>query len=252
MRRPEALSALDGPLTFDCNTPAARPGQSFAPIATSRSAPSAWGSIMSPSKLIVALLVAAGVAACANDPYSPKQDSGAVTGAIAGGALGALLGGRGTGSRVAGAVIGAAAGGLLGSAIRASLDEQEPQRAYAAAMHARESGAPRAPGGSPAVGVATTNLRLGPGTNVGVAATVPGGSVVDITGGAGQWCTAHWRGRTGYMIATNLDLGGQGGPVGGPPVVIYDDPPPYFGPPYSYYGPRYRYLGPRYRSWRRW
>jgi len=105
---------------------------------------------------------------------------------------------------------------------------------------------------SPARVVSNTNLRLGPGTNFGVAATVPGGSVVDITGCAGQWCTAHWRGRTGYMIATNLDLGGQGGPVGGPPVVIYDDPPPYFGPPYSYYGPRYRYLGPRYRSWRRW
>ena len=89
---------------------------------------------------------------------------------------------------------------------------------------------------SPARVVSNTNLRLGPGTNFGVAATVPGGSVVDVTGCAAQWCTAHWRGRTGYMIATNLDLGGQGGPVGGPPVVIYDDPPPYFGPPY-YYGP---------------
>src|SRR5919202_4463775 len=100
---------------------------------------------MLPAKLIAVALVAATLAACANDPYSPKQDSGAVAGAVAGGALGAVLGGRGTGSRLAGAAIGAAAGGLLGSAIGASLDEQDRQRAYAAEMEALESGAPGAP-----------------------------------------------------------------------------------------------------------
>ena len=105
------------------------------------------GSNMLPAKIIAAVLAAATVAACANDPYSPKQDSGAVAGAIAGGALGAVLGGRGTGSRVAGAVIGAAAGGLLGSAIGASLDEQDRQEAYAAEMQALESGQAGAPVG---------------------------------------------------------------------------------------------------------
>jgi surface antigen len=100
---------------------------------------------MSPSKFLVAALVAGTVAGCANDPYSPKQDSGAVAGAIAGGALGALLGGRGTGSRVAGAAIGAVAGGLIGSSIGASMDEQDRQRAYAAEMQALEQGAPGAP-----------------------------------------------------------------------------------------------------------
>src|SRR6266849_5556112 len=100
---------------------------------------------MSPFKIIAAALATAAVAGCANDPYSPKQDSGAVAGAIAGGALGAVLGGRGTGSRVAGAVIGAAAGGLLGSAIGASLDEQDRQEAYAAEMQALEYGQPGAP-----------------------------------------------------------------------------------------------------------
>ena len=75
---------------------------------------------------------------------------------------------------------------------------------------------------------------------------------------ATEWCTARWRGRIGYMIATNLDLAGPGpGPVaGGPPVVVYDDPGPMvYGPPYyygpRYYGPRY-YWGPRHRHWRRW
>jgi uncharacterized protein YraI len=98
--------------------------------------------------------------------------------------------------------------------------------------------------------ISNTNLRQGPGTTFGVLATVPGGNVVEVTGCAQLWCTAHWRGLTGYMIATNLDLGGPGAPVvSGPAVVV--EPAPYFGPPYYYYGPR-RYWGPRYRYWRRW
>jgi len=98
-------------------------------------------------KIFCATLLAVSTAACANDPYAPNQNAGAVAGAITGGALGAVLGGRGTGSRVAGAAIGAAAGGLLGSAIGASLDAQDRQRAYAAEMQALESGAPGAPVG---------------------------------------------------------------------------------------------------------
>jgi hypothetical protein len=57
---------------------------------------------------------------------------------------------------------------------------------------------------------------------------------------------AHWHGRVGYMIATNLDL--RPSPVA-PPVVVYRDPLIY-GPPYVY-GPRI-YIGPRYRVWRHW
>jgi len=98
-------------------------------------------------KLMCVALIAASAAGCANDPYAPNQNTGAVAGALAGGALGAVLGGRGTGSRIAGAAIGAAAGGLLGSAIGASLDEQDRQRAYAAEMQALESGPPGAPVG---------------------------------------------------------------------------------------------------------
>jgi hypothetical protein len=112
---------------------------------------------------------------------------------------------------------------------------------------------------APARVAANTNLRQGPGTNYGVIATVPRGSIVDISGCAGEWCTAHWLGRTGYMIAGNL--------VGAPivrraPVVVYTAPPPIiYGPSYDYYyGPRFygpsyygpSYYGLRYRSWRRW
>ena len=90
-----------------------------------------------------------------------------------------------------------------------------------------------------------TNLRQGPGTTFGVVAVVPGGSVVEITQCAAEWCTANWRGRVGYMIATHLDR--LTAPVA-PPVVAY--PEPYiYGPPYVY-GPRI-YIGPRYR-YRRW
>src|SRR4029450_4821665 len=101
----------------------------------------------------------------------------------------------------------------------------------------------------PARGYSNTNLRQGPGTDHAVITTVPGGSIVEVSQCAAEWCTAHWHGRVGYMIATNLDL--RAGPVAppAPPVVVYSDPLVY-GPPY-FYGPRI-YVGPRYRYFRRW
>jgi Bacterial SH3 domain len=101
---------------------------------------------------------------------------------------------------------------------------------------------------SPARVFSNTNLRQGPGTTHGVVALVPGGSVVEVTGCAAEWCTTHWRGRVGYMIASHLELGA--GPVA-PRVVVY--PEPYiYGPPY-YYGPRvFIGFGGRYRYGRRW
>jgi len=102
---------------------------------------------------------------------------------------------------------------------------------------------------APARVYSNTNLRQGPGTSYGVIVTVPGGSIVDVRDCAADWCTAHWRGRVGYMIASNLDL--RSG-LDAPPVVVYSSPPPVvYGPAYGYYGPRY-YIGPRYRYWRRW
>src|SRR3954453_19465088 len=95
---------------------------------------------------------------------------------------------------------------------------------------------------SPARVYSNTNLRQGPGTTYGVVTVVPGGSIVEVTQCAAEWCTAHWHGRVGYMIATHLDM--RGDPVAPPAVAIY--PEPYiYGPPYVY-GPRI-YIGPRCR-----
>jgi uncharacterized protein YraI len=99
---------------------------------------------------------------------------------------------------------------------------------------------------APARVFSNTNLRQGPGTTFGVVAVVPGGTVVEVTGCSGEWCTANWQGRVGYMIATHLDL--QAGPVAPRVVTVY--PEPYiYGPPY-FYGPRI-YIGPRYHYYRR-
>jgi uncharacterized protein YraI len=115
---------------------------------------------------------------------------------------------------------------------------------------------------SPARVTSKVNLRGGPGTNYGVLTSIPGGSVVDVENCAGEWCTVHWRGRTGYAIARNLGIGS--GPVGGPyppgPAVVGPPPmvvgaPPYVGPGYygPYWGPGYGYWGPRWGfGWRRW
>jgi uncharacterized protein YraI len=97
---------------------------------------------------------------------------------------------------------------------------------------------------SPARVASNTNLRQGPGTTFGVVAVVPGGSVVEVTGCSGEWCTANWHGRVGYMISTHLDL--AAGPVGPRVVAVY--PEPYYGP-YFYGGPYFYnrfYFGSRY------
>jgi uncharacterized protein YraI len=119
---------------------------------------------------------------------------------------------------------------------------------------------------APAHVATKVNLRLGPGTTYGVAATIPAGSVVDVENCAAEWCTVRWRGRIGYAIARNLDISGGPAPVGGPypaavsgPPVVVVGPgyygPGYYGPGYGpgYYGPGWGpgYWGPRW-GWRRW
>ena len=103
----------------------------------------------------------------------------------------------------------------------------------------------------PARVASNTNLRQGPGTTFGVVTVVPGGSVVEVTGCSGEWCTANWHGRVGYMIATHLDL--TAGPVGTRVVAVY--PEPYYGP-YFYGGPYFYsrfYFGHRgFYGRRRW
>ena len=105
-----------------------------------------------------------------------------------------------------------------------------------------------------------TNLRQGPGTNFGVIATAPAGTIVNVIRCGVEWCNVIWAGRPGYMVARNV---GRGGPapvrvVRPAPQVVVVDPPPavVVAPGPYYYGPRYygsRYYGPRgYWGYRRW
>lgn len=100
------------------------------------------------ARIVAVAMACVTLAGCAGDPYygpGPKQNTGALTGAIAGGALGAAVTGGGVGSRVAGGVAGALIGGMLGSAIGAALDDEDRQRAYAAQMQALDQGPSGAP-----------------------------------------------------------------------------------------------------------
>jgi len=109
---------------------------------------------------------------------------------------------------------------------------------------------------APARVATNTNLRQGPGTNFGVIATAPAGSVVNVIRCGIEWCNVTWGGRPGYMIARNLGIGGPA-PVRvvrpAPPVVVVEPTYPayYYGGPY-YYEPRYFYGPRRYWGWRRW
>ena len=91
--------------------------------------------------------MAAGLAACAGDPYTgtgPKENTGTAVGAIAGALIGSQIGGS-TGTRIAAGVAGAALGGLIGNRIGSALDDEDRQRAYAAQMQALDTGPSGAP-----------------------------------------------------------------------------------------------------------
>ena len=109
---------------------------------------------------------------------------------------------------------------------------------------------------APAQVATNTNLRLGPGLNFGVVATIRAGGVVDVIRCGAQWCNVLWGGRPGYVVARNL-AGGEPGPVGvvgaAPAPVVVVGPPVYYGPG-PYWGPRYYGYGPHGYGprWRRW
>jgi uncharacterized protein YraI len=103
----------------------------------------------------------------------------------------------------------------------------------------------------PAYVATTVNLRAAPGTTSEVVAKIPGGSLIDADNCTGGWCAVNWQGKSGFAIATALDMSGRvpqrrAGPPNGP--VVYEDeqyvaeaPPVYYAPrPYFYgYGPYY-------------
>jgi uncharacterized protein YraI len=122
----------------------------------------------------------------------------------------------------------------------------------------------------PAYATSTVNLRAAPGTTSEIVAKIPGGSRIEAGECTEGWCEVTWQGKSGFSIATSLDMSGrppprgsagpprgyQDGPdyvEGGPPVYYEAGPPVYYapGPYYGYYGPYYRGYGYRYGGWRR-
>jgi hypothetical protein len=107
----------------------------------------------------------------------------------------------------------------------------------------------------PAMTISDLNMRVGPGTQYAVVASIPGGASIEASDCDGGWCAAIWQGEQGYVSQRYLDFGGDRQPYGGPPAFIPDDemgpavviPAPYYRP--GYYGPGYygpRYYGPGY------
>lgn len=76
-------------------------------------------------RVAVAICIALGLSGC--ETTGPKQESGAVIGAVAGGLIGSQFGGS-SGAHLAGGVIGAVAGGIIGGSIGARLDAQDRAR----------------------------------------------------------------------------------------------------------------------------
>jgi uncharacterized protein YraI len=94
-----------------------------------------------------------------------------------------------------------------------------------------------------------TNLRQGPGTEFGIIATVPAGSVVDVIRCGPEWCNVMAGGNPGYMIARNLGISAPVRVVRVPPPVVVVGPPVYYGHRPYYYGPGFYYGPRRYRRW---
>jgi uncharacterized protein YraI len=123
----------------------------------------------------------------------------------------------------------------------------------------------------PAYVAGAVNLRAAPGTTSEVVAKIPAGSLVDADNCTEGWCAVTWQDKSGFAIATSLDMSGRVPqprrtassrpprnddgyvPVGPDEVVegpvYYGRPGPYYGPYYGgpYYGPYGYYGGWRHR-----
>lgn len=97
---------------------------------------------MSAHKTTMLAAMALTLAACSGDPVSgtgPKENTGALVGALGGALVGSQFGG-GPGERIAAGIAGAAIGGLIGNRIGAAMDDEDKLRAYVAQIEALERG----------------------------------------------------------------------------------------------------------------
>ena len=95
-------------------------------------------------KIMAVALLGAGLAACASNPDTPKENTGTLVGGLTGAVIGSQIPGSPR-SRVAATVAGAVIGGMIGNRIGAAMDDEDKQRAYAAQIEALEQGPPGTP-----------------------------------------------------------------------------------------------------------
>lgn len=88
------------------------------------------------TRLSAIAVIALALAACSQSGFGRKQAAGGLAGGVAGGVAGNVV----TGGSTAGTVVGATIGVLIGSEIGRQLDEQDQQRAYAAAQNSFATG----------------------------------------------------------------------------------------------------------------
>jgi surface antigen len=91
---------------------------------------------MKTTRILGVAAIALALTACESSRFGRHETGGAVVGGVAGGVVGSAV----TGGSTAGTIVGAALGVLVGSEIGRQLDEQDQQRAYAAAQNSFATG----------------------------------------------------------------------------------------------------------------
>src|SRR6185503_7502632 len=80
----------------------------------------------------------------------------------------------------------------------------------------------------PGTAVTTVNLRAEANTTSEILGKIQGGSRLDVGDCTGGWCAVTWAGKSGFAIATALDLSGRPMLRRGPPpgYIRYRPYPP--------------------------
>src|ERR1700687_6039564 len=87
----------------------------------------------------------------------------------------------------------------------------------------------------PAYATSTVNLRAAPGTTSEIVAKIPGGSRIEAGECTDGWCEVTWQGKSGFSIATSIDLSGRPPPRRSAPPAYRDGPDYVAGGPPVYY-----------------
>lgn len=91
----------------------------------------------------------------------------------------------------------------------------------------------------PGIVTTTVNLRASADTTSAVLGKIPGSGRVEVGECTNGWCAVTWKGKSGFVIETALDMSGRLAPRA---RVVRRAPPPGYrvarrGPPPGYYAP---------------